>query len=329
MPIKLIPPRKGKTPYYAGRGTYLDTYVDRSTKARKRAVAVKVIQKWERELERGTFSVRGEPTFGGAAAAYIKAGGERRFLPPLIEHFKDTPLREIDQTAIDNAAAALLPNASAATRNRQVYTPVSALLRHVGRRLDLKRPKGAQGNRATAWLWHEEADPLFEQAAKLDAEFGALLILLCYTGLRLSEALGLQVRDVRLADSFAYVPDSKNGEPRPVFLPPVVVASLASHPRGMDREGPVFRFRKNGHLYSLLRAAAAKASVDLPERSAFHIFRHTYATWMRRDLGVDTKGLVATGAWKDRKSVDRYEHVVIGEDAKRAALLPTPKVRKG
>jgi hypothetical protein len=34
---------------------------------------------------------------------------------------------------------------------------------------------------------------------------------------------------------------------------------------------------KSGHLYSLLKVAAFRAGVDLPERSAFHIFRHTYA----------------------------------------------------
>lgn len=328
MPIKLIPPRQGKTPYWAGRGTYLGVYVDRSTKAGKRAVAAKIVQSWERDIERGSFSQRGEPTFGGAAAAYIKAGGERRFLPRLIEHFKDTPLREIDQTAIDGAAATLLPTATAATRNRQVYTPASAVLRHVKVRLDLARPKGSEGRKATAWLWPEQAAALFDAAGKLDAEFGTLLIVLCYTGLRLSEALGLQVRDVRLADAFAYIPDSKNEEPRPIFLPPVVVAALASHPRGMEREGPLFRLRKNGHIYSLLRAAAARADVDLPVRTAFHIFCHTYATWMRRYGGLDTKGLVATGRWKDRKSVDRYEHVVIGEDARRAELLPTPKMEK-
>ena len=88
--------------------------------------------------------------------------------------------------------------------------------------------------------------------------------------------------------------------------------------------GRVFRLAKSGHLYSLLKTAAFKAGVTLPERSAFHIFRHTYATWMRREAGLDTKGLVATGAWKDRKSADRYEHVVVSEEARKAALLPTP-----
>lgn len=45
--------------------------------------------------------------------------------------------------------------------------------------------------------------------------------------------------------------------------------------------------------------------VTLPPRSAFHIFRHTYATWMRRYAGADEATLIATGAWKDAKSVKR------------------------
>jgi integrase len=143
--------------------------------------------------------------------------------------------------------------------------------------------------------------------------------------MRLSEALGLTWNDVRLADGFAYVPDTKNAEPRAVFLPGVAVAALGN--LGARGSARVFRFTKSGHLYSLLRVCAFRAAVDLPQRSAFHIFRHTYATWMRRYAGLDIKGLVATGAWKDPKSADRYSHVVVTEEARRAVLLPTPQRR--
>lgn len=324
MPIKLIYPRKGKTPYYAGRGTYLRVYLDRSTKTDRAALAKKVIAGWEREIERGTFSDK--RTFASAAAAYMRSGGERTYLRRLLEHFGDTPINQIDQAAIDHAAIALYPEASAATRNRQVYTPVAAILHRTGMSFKINRPRGSGGNKQTAWLWPEQAEALFIEAEKIDKEFAALLILLCYTGLRLSEALNLTWENVRLADGFAYIPDTKNAEPRAVFLPPVAVAALANLAVARHR---VFRFAKSGHLYFLLRATAAKAGVDLPERSAFHILRHTYGTWMRRYGGLDTRGLVGTGAWKDPKSADRYTHVVVSEEARKAALLPTPKVRKG
>lgn len=321
MPLKLIPPRgKGKSPNWTIRGTYLGRYVDRSAGTSKRALAAKVLKGIERKLERGELAEPGEPTFASAAASYMKAGGERTYLRKLLEHFGDRPLREIDQAEIDAAAGALYPSASPATRNRQVYTPISAVVRNAGLRPDYRRPKGSGGNKQTAWLWPEQAQAIFEEAHKLDPEFAALLIVLCGTGLRLSEALRLTWNDVRLDDGFAYVPDTKNEEPRAVFLPPVAVAALAGPKRG--EAGRVFGFSKSGHLYSLLRAAAFKAGVDLPERSAFHIFRHTYMTWMRRYAGLDELGLLGLGTHKDRKSVGRYTHVVVSEEARRAVLLP-------
>jgi hypothetical protein len=75
MPLRLRPPRKGKTPYWSVRGTYLEQYVDRSTKVTKRAVAQKILHKWQREIEEGTFAVTGDATFLSAAVAYMKAGG--------------------------------------------------------------------------------------------------------------------------------------------------------------------------------------------------------------------------------------------------------------
>lgn len=326
MPLKLVKPRQGKTPYWSIRGTYLGRYVDRSTRTGKRAIAAKALKRIEWEIERGEFSERGGPTFASAALAYMKAGGERIYIGKLLEHFGDTPLSQIDQATIDAAAAALYPFGSGATRNRSVYTPVSAILRRGGIRLDLRRPIGSGGNKSTAWLWPEQAFSLFEEAERIDPEFAALLIVLCYTGMRLGEALGLTWNDTRLQDGFAYIPTTKTEEPRAIFLPAVAVAAIANVPH---RTARVFRFTKSGHLYSLLRVVAIRAGVDLAERSAFHIFRHTYATWMRRFGRLDTKGLVATGAWKDRKSADRYEHVVVSEEAQRAAMLPTRKVRMG
>jgi integrase len=255
----------------------------------------------------------------------MKAGGERRFLTPLIEHFQNESLSRIDQAAIDAAAASLYPEATAATRNRQVFTPVSAVLKHMGVERNLRRPKGSAGAVRIKWLWPEEAERLFAEATKIDPEFASLILVLTYTGIRLGEALALQCRDVRLSEAFAYLPTSKNEESRAVFLPPIVVAALGSHSRGMERDDAVFRFAKSGHLYKLWRRAVKAAGLTLPPRSAFHILSHTWATWMRRYGGLDTKGLVGTGPWKDEKSAARYQHVVVSEESLRAALLPGAK----
>lgn len=326
MSLKLIPPREGKTPYWSVRGTYLGRYVDRSTKARKRTAARQILQKWEREIERGEFRVKGELTFADAALSYMQAGGERRFIIKLLQHFGRTPLTQIDQPAIDAAAVKLYPNASPATRNRQVYTPVSAILKRAGATDPMKRPIGADGRKLAGWLWPEQAFAIFEAAADQDLEFAIMLVMLTYCPLRLTELLDMRAAGVRLEESFAFVPDSKNGEPRAIHLPPIAIEWLARHPRGLDRhDQKLFRFHKGGHLYELLKVAAFRASVVLPERQAFHIFSHTYGTWMRRYGGLDDIGLVATGRWKDAKSVHRYAHAVVSEEARQSERLPVPK----
>jgi integrase len=142
-----------------------------------------------------------------------------------------------------------------------------------------------------------------------------------YTGLRLSEGLALLVRDLRIDEGFVYLPHSKNEEPRAVHLPPFVVSALMSHPRGLNRDGGIFRFTKGQRLYQLLARATEPAGVPW---FTFHAACHTYATWMRRYSGLDERGLVGTGRWKDRKSVARYAYVVTTEEARKADALPTP-----
>jgi integrase len=330
MPIKLIPPRKDFSPYYYGRGTYLGVFVNRSTRTDRSQVAKRVIKEWELEIERGRFDTKGE-TFMSAAVAYMKVGGDRRPIAKLIAHFGDKPLKEIRQQEIDAAATCLFPTHSAATRNREVYSPVSAVLKQAGFDFRIRRPKGSRGRELTGWLWPEQAELLLAEAYHIDAEFGLLCLFLLYTGLRLSEGtLRFTCDRLRLSEAYAFIPTTKNGEPRPVFLPPHVIAALANHPRGLARGSErVFRHRPGGRLYKLLYRTAEAAGVLLPDREAFHIFRHTYASWMRRYAGSDTKGLVATGAWKSEQSASRYAHTVVSEEAKRAELLPTPTIKFG
>jgi integrase len=322
MPLELKSPRAGKSPNYSIRGTYYGVRVDRTTGTPDKAKARKYLQRIKADIESGAYTPPGAVTFAGAALSYIRAGHSKRFLEPLSNHFTLTPIASIKQADIDEAAHKLYPDATAATRNRQVYTPVSAIMKHAGEDYELRRPKGAEGEVRTNWLRKEQAEALINAAHDVDEEFGVFLSLLLYTGLRLSEALWLKCSNVDLSENFAYIPDpTKNGDPRPLHLPPALVAELASHPRGLDRpDETVCRFRKNGYLYNLMKVSRTKAG--LGKDVTFHTMRHTWATWMRRYANLDTKGLVGTGAWKDEKSAARYQHIVVSEEAKRADMLP-------
>ncbi len=298
MPFRLIPPRVGYSPFWRVRGTEYGIYTNKSTKASERKIAQRILTEWRAEAQRQAINGTKphKTTFAEAAISYMESGGERRFLAPLLKRIGNLSIENIGQTEIDAAAVTLYPSGTPSTRNRQVYSPVSAILKHAG----MERP--------------------FDAAEAVDVRFGALCAFLLYTGCRLSEALRLRWQDVNLEESFAYVRDTKNGDPRGVHLTVATVAAISNVPKN---KSTVFSLSKCGRLYKMLDMASVASGVGIPERIAFHIFRHSYAAWMRRYSGLDTTGLVATGAWRSRQAASVYEHAVTTEEARKADLLPT------
>ena len=321
MPLKLIPPTQGRSPYFRVRGTHMRVYVDRTTGLSDERKARAFVRKVEADIESGAISTGKPLTFAAAALSYLQAGGEKVFLKRVVNYFgPDKPLDSIRQADIDSCAHVLYPMATPATRNRQVYTPISAVLRHAGIEMSLRRPKGAQGRTKMHWLRQEQARAVVESATKIDPEYGAFWTCLIYTGLRLGEATVLwRCEATDLSHGSALIPYTKNGDPRPVHLPPPAVAALANHPRGLDRVQSVFRFRKNGYLYGLLQQVRAETGIEWLD---YHAARHTFGTWMRLYGGLDQIGLVATGVWKDPKSAARYAHAIVSDEARRADAMP-------
>lgn len=370
MPWKLVRPRQGKTPYWYVRGTYLGIALDRSTGASEESAAKRIKKTWEKQAERGEFerpkaqAKAGPVTFPKAAEAYMLAGGDGQFMEPILLAWPDKEIAAIDQIALDTLAGELYPTGTAQTRNRQVYTPVVAVVHHAGLERKFKRPKGWKGKKSTSWLEPDQAFALFAAADAIEPEFGLFCRFLLYTGMRLSEALSRKVKDLKLDRSFIYLDDSKNDNPRGCHLPPdLVLAFKEQAPRPMRDAGPItavrkgmkgfvkggrgvgrdledagvaflgrhaearlFRFHDGGALRGMLKAAMKKAKLSFPRRQGgFHIFCHTYGSWMHRYGGLDTHGLTRTGRWADATSADRYVHTGASEEAQRADLLPTPK----
>lgn len=354
MPLRLIDPRPPKTKNFYVRGKYLGTGpLDHSTGTDQRRVAKAVKQRWEDEIERGVFNAAdpfkplaapgaaadgaAKPvTFLAAAVAYMQAGAsasEKKRLGPIIKLTGEHALRAmeigtIDQVAIDRAAGALYPHAKAPTLNREFYTPVSAVLRRAGRETAIKRPKGWRGDKSTSWLEPAQAFALLDAAYEIDVEFGIYLTTLAYTGMRLTESLRSTLGNLNIERRTLYLPKTKNTKARMVHLPKTVVLALANHPRGLDRDSAdrIFRFHRGGRLCALLSAAKKRAGLKFPPRQGgFHLLCHTWGTWMHRYGGLDNYQLTRTDRWADPRSSDRYVHLEVSEEARRADLLPVAK----
>jgi integrase len=366
MPLYLRPPRPGKNANYEIRGSLLGINVERTARTADKREAQKELKRIADAIKRGEYrKPDAEPveekrpaTFLDAALAYLKADGDPKYIDRIIEDTGEhaltkKPLADIDQIAIDNAARSVYPDAPPTTVNRQFYTPVSAILKRAGIEREIARPKGWRGSKANSWLEPDQAFAVIREAYGIEPEFGAFCATLLYTGMRLSDPLRAKVRDLKLSRSLLYVPDTKNGEPRPVHLPPVVVKALSDLPARTGRPRKVagtplkdgeagrsrasagvpwlerpadeklFRFCNGGRLRDMLALAIARAGLSFPRRQgAFHLFCHTYGTWMHNYGGLDTYGLTRTGRWKDADSADRYNHTMASPEAKRADLLP-------
>lgn len=326
MPLALVPPKAGRTPNYHIRGSYLGIAVNRSAKTADRAIARRLKKRIETEIEQGCYQIdqigQDAPvTFLAAAVAYMKAGGERDFLAPIIENtgsfsIRDKPIERISQTDIDNLAAELYPDGSAPTRNRQVYTPIAAVLHRAGDQRKFKRPKGWRGSKAISKLEPEQAFHLLDAAEQIDLEFGLLCYVLTYTGRRISEILNAKLGDLNLDRATLYLRKTKTDDPVEVYLPPIVVKKFRVMPPRPHREGSagrsqadagvpflerdpsqrIFRFHYSSYLRGLLVQAMANAKLKFQKRQCgFHLFCHTYGTWMHRYGNLDTYRLARTG----------------------------------
>lgn len=326
MPLRLRPPRPGKTPNYEIRGTYLGVRVERSTGTGRQAVARRILEKTKADIERGAYARKGDLTFADAATSYMRASGVSRFLKPLIQHLGTLPAASIDQAAIDEAAATLYPDAAPATLNRQVYTPVIAILRHAGMSPRVNRPR-IRSAPILDWLWPEQARAVIHAAYKSDPEVGCLLVVLLFTGMRRSEVVGLEWSRIRLDEQTAYVGMTKNGLPRPIYLHRRACRALRAHQRA-GSSGKVFRWSSYASLYKAIRSAFNAAGLTAPAQP-FHIWRHTWATWMRRYGGGDRAMLVASGAWASDKAAAVYDHIIPSDAARLVDRFPMRGISGG
>jgi integrase len=182
MPIRIV--RRAKSPNWIIRGTLRGIRIEESTGTDNKKIAEEIRAKREAEiLAQSIYGRRATATFAEAALSYLENGGNNRFLEEVLRYFGTTPLAKIDQDAIDVGARKVYPGASGATRDRQFYTPASAVIRHAARRgwcsqIVLERPEKPPG--LVRWLTSEQAERLIAACGK---HLRPLVIFLLYSGL--------------------------------------------------------------------------------------------------------------------------------------------------
>lgn len=266
-------------------------------------------------IERHTLGRQATLTFSQAALTYLEAGGEGRFMAALLDYFgPEFLLSDIDSDAVNRAAKAIYPDSAPATINRQLITPLSAVLNLAAeqglcpaRKLRRRRePKGR-----LRWLTPTEAEALI---ASCEPRLMPLIIFLLGTGCRAGEAFALHRNDLHLDDGQAYISDTKTGQPRMVRFPAKTRRALAAY--GLPEAGAVFRtpkgrpyvVRENGGGQIQGAFNKARDAAGLGHDVTPHVLRHTWATWFyaqTRDFGH----LMDLGGWSKADTANRYRKI--------------------
>lgn len=239
-------------------------------------------------------------TFPEAVAEYLNDGKDGRFTAPLIRHFRKWKVKDITGPEIRKAAKVLYPVASPATWNRQVITPMRAIINHVAEakrlpKISVKRFKEEKKRRPAGnieWL------KIFSQTAKkLDMpETAAIARFLFETATRVSEACRLTWDDVDLQLGIAFLEKTKT-DPRKVFLTRAMVIDLAN-----------IRSRHPTLVFAAANRSTVKKRIDkviteagLKRLTSHEFGRHGFATEMIVRNGVDVATTADHGGWKSRR----------------------------
>lgn len=304
MPLRLERYASG---IYRLRGSHHGRRVDASTRTRVLADAEKVREATERKIfDEVVLGKAPARSFAEAAAGYMRGGGEREHLTPVLVRIGRLPMKDVTQDVIDRLAFDIYPEdaASDATRLRKVYTPVSAVMNWGADAWGLdkrriRRPKPSPGR--VDWRTPQEIETLLEHAGHL----APILTAFVGSGARASEMVDLQWRDVSPAGARLTLWETKGGYARHVDLGARVRAALPQ--RGL---GPVWRNSRGlpWHGYDAINLQLRKlcARHALPHIH-LHVLRHTWATWtyaVTRDLTF----VMAQGGWKSAELALRYVH---------------------
>jgi integrase len=281
--------REKRSPYWYVRGKVGGASVYESTGTADKKLAEEYRLKRERDLYEHAVLGKAEPaSWARAVNAYLDNGGEDRFLLPLVKRWGDMPLSLITQEVVDAAARDLYR--TPATRVRQCYSPVRAVLNHArdiglegvsARRIKLPKVTKKPAEYAT----DDYLERLLEHC---DPELRAVLLVMTYTGLRTGEVLRTTPEDWQVNRGWVRIDRTKNGQPAMVPLADEALEAV-------EAVGYRWRWKGSPELAKALRKAAERAG--LLYMKAHSVGRHSFAARLLRQ-GHSLQLVARAGRWK-------------------------------
>lgn len=292
---------RGKVPYRKATGETGWKSVERGTGASTLAEARGRAKQIEREYhERCNLPLAdaAEPdpvTFAEASIAYMKAGGERRYLAPILERIGNVALTEVSQEIVQGLAEKLKPGCTAGTINRHIFTPILSVLNFAaGLKMCpppvLVRPKGHDKSPTLEIPdenWFRAVLPRLAPTKRAG--------VLCTTlhGMRISEAIERRPHELDMKRGELSVPDSKTGVPFVVSLAEPVLEAIRAIPDWQKQKWLFGTCHRSNFARDVNKACDA---AGVRRFGSHAIGRHSFATRVLR-AGKSLAFLKDAGRW--------------------------------
>lgn len=342
MPLELY--RRGDIWWFRGKIDRLpgSRYYRQSTGTSEEGAAREIVAEFEKRQLKGHYAGHRQAlTFAEAILLYDATPQMARFIEIIIKrdpNFAERACAEITGQEVKALAPRIYPDASTDTWQRQVCTPISAVINNAhelgncppirikafsareriaqdARRGKQSRVKKTPGN----WAWLEA----FRVAARELGEDGlaTMALFMFLKGRRISTMIQLEPKHMDLQNHRVWLTASKGWDAGWVDIPVELVVELANleprRPRmhrardGSRRRWPVrvFGFARRDAVYPRWRAICKHAAIEviLPHAAG----RHGFGTETISRLGIDPASAAREGGWANPGQMFRtYAHPV-------------------
>jgi integrase len=169
----------------------------------------------------------------------------------------------------------------------------------------VRKPKQASGRERR--LKADEETRLLEacRRSRCGHVLAPLVILALETGMRLGELLGLEWGRINLDRKIAYLPVTKNGEPRTVPLSGKAVDTLKLIPRNLKNQRVFWTWSRTDSVENSWKRAVLSAGIF---NLRFHDLRHE-ATSRLFERGLSLPEVAAITGHKTWQMLRRYTHL--------------------
>lgn len=260
--------------------------------------------------KRDTYGEEAVRLFEEAASSYMRQGGEARFLPAILKHFKGRKVGSIKPAELRAMAIAIYPNGASSTRNRQAIIPARAVINHAHdlgwcspikvKMFDVpksRKHKPVDRTWLDAFLRQADADKLYH--------LSALVLFMNQTAARVSEAVNLMGEHVDLGQRMAVLAKTKTDEWSARHLTIELVVRLSS--LDMETGKPVFSYTDPKAVNKRIAAVCKRAGIE--KRTTHSAGRHSFGTNAMNVPDANIKAAMDAGGWKSAKLfLETYVH---------------------